>query len=184
MLSPSKESWVLGLKAVLLDFCRQKKLLVESENVVKASVGSTEENSCWNKRYSSKRRKRWSTRSSLKEIVNFVFNKSTQETRILFSRLILHKKETTRRRINPKNWLQNELWHKIPKKGILTLTKVKLIVGSWQHCFEQVRGCNSLYPYLVVTWMYVIFVTLNSMFWTSIGKNMQSRILLSLFLLK
>ena len=31
-------------KAVLLDFCRQRKLLVGSENVVKASVGSTEEN--------------------------------------------------------------------------------------------------------------------------------------------
>ena len=39
----------------------------------------------------SKRRKRWLNRSSLKEIVNFVFNKSTQETRrTRLSRLILH----------------------------------------------------------------------------------------------
>ena len=30
---------------------------------------------------------------------------------------------------------------------------------------------------IVVTWMYIIFVTLNSMFSTSIGKNMQSWIL-------
>ena len=46
------------------------------------------------------RRKRWSIRSSLKEIVNFVFNKFTQETwRTRLSRLILHKE--TPRRINP-----------------------------------------------------------------------------------
>ena len=32
--------------------------------------------------------------------------------------------------INSKNWLQNELLHKIPKKGILSLTKVKLTVGG------------------------------------------------------
>ena len=53
-------------------------------------------------------------------MVYFVFNKSTQETRrtpLLW--LILHKKETPRRRINLKNWLQNELRHKIPKNGIL-----------------------------------------------------------------
>ena len=59
-------------------------------------------------RYSSKWSKQWSTRSSLKEIVNFVFNESTQETRrTLLSRLILHK-EMPRKRINPENWLQNE----------------------------------------------------------------------------
>ena len=46
----------------------------------------------------------------------WLYNKSTQETRRTWlSRLILHK-ETPRRRINPKNWLQYELWHKIPKK--------------------------------------------------------------------
>ena len=50
MLSPSKESWVEDLEAVLLDFCRQRKLLVGSENVVNPSVGSTEENSSWNRK--------------------------------------------------------------------------------------------------------------------------------------
>ena len=149
------------------------------EDVVKASVGSTEENSGWNKRYSSKKRKRWSTRSSLKEIVNFVFNKSKQETRRtpLF-RLILHKKETPRRRFNPKNWLQNELCHKILKKGILSLTKVKLTVGRWRHGFEQVSRYISLYPSssfffcynIIVTWMYVIFVTLFNVFDKHRGK--------------
>ena len=94
-------------------------------------------NLSWNRNiFISKRRKWLSTRSSLQEIVNFVFNKSTQETRkTRLSKLILHK-ETPRRRTNPKNWLQNELWHKIPKKGILSLTKVKLTVGGWRHCFE------------------------------------------------
>ena len=129
--------------------------------------------------------KRWTTRSSFKEIVNFVFNKSTQETRrTQLSRLNLHKTETLRRRRNPKNWLQNELWHKIPKKGILSLTKVKLTVGGWLHGFEQVSRCISLSPSfffffgsnIAVTWMYVIFVTLNPIFSTSIGENMPSRI--------
>ena len=118
---------------------------LRSEDVVKASIGSTEENSSWNERYSSKRRKEWSIWSSLKEIVNFVFNKSTQETRTQLSRLILHKKETPRRKINLQNWLQNELWHKIPKKGGSSLTKVKLTVGGWQHGFEQVCRYISLY---------------------------------------
>ena len=44
----------------------------------------------------------------------------------------------TEKKINPENWLQKELWHKIPKSGILSLTKVKPTVGSWHHCFEQV----------------------------------------------
>ena len=114
-------------------------------------------------------RKRWTTWCSLKEIINFIFNKSTLETRRThFSRLILYKKETPRIRINPKNWLQKELWHKIPKNGILSLTKVKLTVGGWRHCFMQVSRYISLYRSffgynIVVTWMYVVFVTLNSM---------------------
>ena len=142
-----------------------------------------------NKRYSSKRRKWWSTRSSLKEIVNFVFNKSTQETRrIRLSRLFLYKKETPRRRINPKNWLLNELWHKIPNKGILSLTKVKLSVDGWRHGFKQVSHCISfctssfLFFFwwggynIVITWMYFIFVNLFNVF-GELRKNTQSRIL-------
>ena len=128
-------------------FCRQRKLLDGSENVVKASVGSTEENLSWNKRYSSMRRKRWSTRSLLKEILNFVFNKSAQETkRTGLSRLILHKKEIPRRRINPKNWHQNELSYKIPKNGILWLIKVKPTIGGWWHGFKHASRRISLYP--------------------------------------
>ena len=78
--------------------------------------------------------------------------------------MILHKKEMPRR-INAKNWLQNELCHKIPKNGILSLTKVKLTVSGWRHGFKQVSCCISLYPSffgynIIVTWMYVIFVTL------------------------
>ena len=123
-------------------FCWQKKLVTKSENVVNASVGLTEENSSWNR----KRRMRWSTRSSLKEIVNFIFNKSTQETRRKrLSWLIPHKKETPRRRTNPKNWLQNELWHKITKNGILSLIKVKLSVRGWRHGFKQVSRFIALY---------------------------------------
>ena len=127
------------------------------------------------------RRKQWSTWSSFKKIVNIVFNKSTQETRTQLFRLVLHKKEMLRKRINPKNRLQKELWHKIAKKGILPLTKDKLTVGVWWYSFEQVSryifytllffGYN-----IVVTGMYVIFVTLNSMFSTNIEKNMQSPI--------
>ena len=125
-------------------FYLQRKPLVESGDLVKASVGSTEENSCWNEWYSSERTKRWSTQSLLKEIVNFVFNKNTQETRrTRLSGLILYKK--TLRRINPKNWLLNELWHKIPKKGILSFIKVKLTVGGWWYGFVQLSRI-SLYP--------------------------------------
>ena len=110
-------------------FYRQRKLLARSEDVVKASVGSTEKKSeSLKQSYSSKRRKRWSTRSSLKEIVNFVFNKSARETRrTRLFRLILLK-ETPRRK-KPKNWLLNKLGHKISKNCILSLTKVKLTVG-------------------------------------------------------
>ena len=103
--------------------------------MVKASVGSTEENSSWNERYSSKRRRRkqWSTWSSHKQIVNLIFTKSAQETRrTQLSRLILQKTETPRRRINLKNWLLNGLKPKIPKEGILSLTKVELTIGGWQ----------------------------------------------------
>ena len=87
--------------------------------------------------------------------------------------MILHKKETLRRRINPKNWLLNELWHRILKKGILSLTKVKLTVGGSRHGFKQISRCISLYPSsffgdnIVVIWMYVIFVILFKIF----GKN-------------
>ena len=82
--------------------------------------------------------------SSLKEIVNSIFNKFTQETRrTRLSRLILHR-ETPRRRINPKN----ELWHKISKNGTLSITKVKLTLDSWRHGFEEVSRCISLYPSL------------------------------------
>ena len=64
---------------------------------------STEENLSWNSKiFISRRRKWWCIQSSLKEIVNFVFNKSTQETRrTLLSKLILHKK-TPRKRTHPK----------------------------------------------------------------------------------
>ena len=46
---------------------------------------------------------------------------------------------------------------------------VKLIVGGWRHGFEQVSRCISLYPSffgynMVVTWMYVIFITLFNVF--------------------
>ena len=173
--------WCIGGNIGL--FGRQR-----SENVVKAYVGSTEENTSWKRKiFISKRRKRWSTRSSLKEIVTFVFNKSTQETRrIRLSRLILPKKETPRRRINPKNWLRKELWHKIPKKGILSLTKVKVIVGDWQHCFEQVRRYISLRPSFF--WGVIILSLLECklfllsylIFSISIGKNMQSWISLEI----
>ena len=90
-------------------FCRQEKLLTESVDSVNASVEPIEENSSRNRNiFISRRMKRWFTRSSLKEIVNFVFNKSTQETRrTQSSRLILHKKEMPRRRRNPKNWPLN-----------------------------------------------------------------------------
>ena len=70
----------------------------ESRSVDLASIDSREENSSRNrKRLISRRRKRWSTRSSLKEIVNFVFYKSPQETWTQLSRLILHKKEIPRK---------------------------------------------------------------------------------------
>ena len=59
--------------------------------------------------------------SSLKEIENSVFNMSTH------------------------NWLLNELWYKIPKKVILSLTKVKLTVGGWRHGFGQVSRRISFY---------------------------------------
>ena len=86
----------------------------------------------------SRRSKRWSTRSSLKEIVNFVFNKSTQETRrTRLPRLILQKK-TLRKTKQPLKMGLKKLWHKIPKKGILLSTRVKLTIGGWQHCFVQV----------------------------------------------
>ena len=167
-------------------FLPKWEALARSVDYVNAPEGSSEENLSWHRRiFISRRRKRWSTRSSPKEIVNFVFNKSTQETRnILLSKLVLQKK-TSRKRANAKNWLQKELWYKIPKNGILSLTKVKLIVGVWRHCFEQVINFfYILLPFLisfflflniVVTWMYVILVTLNSIFSTSIGKNMQDR---------
>ena len=83
---PGQKMWYMPLLA------QQKKIRVEIE------------------RYSSKRRKWWFTRSSLKEIVNFVFNKSTQETRrIWLSRLIPHKKEIPRKSTNPKNRLKKTL---------------------------------------------------------------------------
>ena len=75
-------------------FCRQEKLIARSVDSVNASIDSTEENLSWNRKiFISRRRKRWSTWSSLKEIVNLVFNKSTGETRrTRLSKLILHKK--------------------------------------------------------------------------------------------
>ena len=57
-------------------------------------------------------------------------------------------KEMPRRRINPKNWLQNKLWHKIPKKGILSSTKVKLRVG----------GLYSFIPFFLLLIEYVFVV--------------------------
>ena len=121
-------------------FLLTREALVHSVDSVNASEDSTDKNSGWNRKvFISRGRKRWSTQSSLKEIVNFVFNKSTPVIwRTRLSRLILHKKETPRRRISSKNWIQNELWHKLPKNGILSLTKVKLTVGGWRHCFVQV----------------------------------------------
>ena len=80
--------------------------------------------------------------------------------------------EMPRKRINPKNRLQKELWHKIPKKGILSLTKVKLTVGDWWRCFKQVSHYISytlLFLVIILLFLELIFVTLNSMFTTSIG---------------
>ena len=55
------------------------------------------------KTFISKRRKRWYIRSSLKEIVNFVFNKPTQETRkTQLSKLILQKKGDAEKKNKPK----------------------------------------------------------------------------------
>ena len=141
-------------------FFRQRKLLAGSEDVVKASV-YPEENSSWNRKiFIFKRKKRWSTR-------NFVFNKSTQETRRTWlSWLILHLKETPRR-INPKNWLQNELWLKIPKKGILTLTKVKTDrrwLTALFRASQSIYFFITFFCYNIVAWMYVIFVTLFNVF--------------------
>ena len=131
-------------------FYRQRKLLVLVRRCGKSLRRLNRRKFVETERYSSKRRKRWYTRSSLKEIVNFVFNKSTQETRrTRLSRLILHKKETPRRRKNHKHWFQNELWHKKPKKGILSLTKVKLTVGGWRHGFEQVSRYISFNPFFL-----------------------------------
>ena len=149
-----------------------REVLAQTVDLVNASIDSTEENSSRNKKIFISRRRKWlSTWSSFKEIVSFVFNKSTQETRrTQFSQLILYKNEMQRKRIKPKNRLQKELWHKIPKNSILSFTKVKLTVGGWQYCFEQVNH-YFLYPIpfflviiLLLLWMYIIFVTLNSVF--------------------
>ena len=84
-------------------------MLARSEDVVKASIDS-EENASWNRKiFIFRGGTDGLLEVSLKEIENFVFNKSTQKTRTRLSRLILHKKEAPRRRINPKDWLQNEL---------------------------------------------------------------------------
>ena len=117
-----------------------REVLAQSVDLVNASGDSTEEILSWSRKiFISRRRKQWSTQSSLKEIVNFVFNKYIQETRrIQLSWLILQKKETLRKRKNPKDWIQNELWPNIQKNSILSLTEVKLTVGGWQHCFVQI----------------------------------------------
>ena len=108
--------------------------------------------------------------------------KSTKETRTLLSRLVLSEKEAPRKRTNPKNWLQKELWHKITKKDILSLTKVKLTIGVWQHCFEQVSRYISSYssPFFVITlslFECMLFLLPYSMFSTSIREDVPSRIL-------
>ena len=166
MLSLRSGGGIIGL------FAEKGSCWLGSENVVKASVGSTEENSSWNKRYSSKRRKRWFTQSSLKEIVNFIFNKFTQETRTQLSRLILHKEETPRKRINPKNWLQKELYHNISKNNILSFTKVKLTVGGWRLGFEHVSRISFYRSFFLVIIVEVTALTCrinknNDTYWLS-----------------
>ena len=83
-------------------FLLTREVLARSVDSVNGSEDSTEENLSRNrKKFISRRKKQWSTRSSLKEIVNFVFNKSTQEIRrTRLSRLILQKKETPKKEKN------------------------------------------------------------------------------------
>ena len=58
-------------------FLPTREAFARSVDSINASVDSTEENSSWNRKiFISRRRKQWSTRSSQKEIVNFVITET------------------------------------------------------------------------------------------------------------
>ena len=132
MLSPSKESWVYDMEAVLLDFCWQGNLLTESVDSVNASVDLTEENSSWNRKiFISRRRKLWFSRSLLKEIVNFVFNKSTRETMIEYTCPGRFYTRRHREKKNDKDWLQRNFNIKCQKNYFIIN---KIVVDGFASC--------------------------------------------------
>ena len=81
-----------------------REALARSVDSVNASESSREENSSWNRKiFISRRKKRWFTWSLLEEIVNFVFNKSTQETRrTQLSRLFYKRRRRQEKQNKPK----------------------------------------------------------------------------------
>ena len=83
MLSPSKKKLSLRFRGGIIGLVPTKK---DVDQVRK-----------YGKRFRRLNRRKF----ELKWKDNFVFNKSTEKTRIRLSRLILHKKETPKKRIDP-----------------------------------------------------------------------------------
>ena len=115
--------------ADLLDPHRQENHLAESVDSVNISADSTEENSNWNRKiFISSRRKQWSIRCTHKEIVKFVFNKLTQETKTRLSMLIIHWKETLGKEQSPKMGFKKILYIKYQR---MVYIYIYILVCRW-----------------------------------------------------